>query len=504
MAKYVLALDQGTTSSRAIVFDHHGAIVTVAQQEFPQIYPAPGLVEHDPEAIWSSQLAVAREALKKAGASASDVAAIGITNQRETTLVWEKSTGKPVFNAIVWQSRLTVPICEALTAKGFDKEIRARTGLVTDAYFSGTKVKWILDNVPGAREKADRGELLFGNVDTFLMWRLSKGRVHVTDPSNASRTLMYNIYERKWDDTILSELGVPHSMLPTVMPSSAVYGETDAEFFGAPIKMAGDAGDQQAATFGQACFDVGMAKNTYGTGCFMLMNTGNKGVPSQNGLLTTIGWGIGNETVYALEGSIFITGAAVQWLRDGLGIIRASSEVEALAADVPDNGGVYFVPAFVGLGAPYWDPYARGTIVGLTRGSTSSHIARATLESMCYQTRDVIEAMTADSGVHVKTLRVDGGAVVNNLLMQFQADILGVPVQRPKVAETTALGAAYLAGLAVSFWESPQEVAEHWAIDRTFDPKMSTEQREELYANWKHAVQRAQGWAQPTKQAAPA
>src|SRR5881227_3310037 len=408
MAKYVLALDQGTTSSRAMVFDHAGSIVSTSQQEFPQIYPSPGLVEHDPEAIWSSQLAVAQEAMKKAGASAADIAAIGITNQRETAVVWEKSTGKPVFNAIVWQSRLTVPICEALTAKGFDKEIRARTGLVTDAYFSGTKVKWILDNVPGAREKANRGELLFGNVDTFLMWRLSKGRVHVTDPSNASRTLMYNIYERKWDDTILNELGVPHSMLPTVMPSSAVYGETDAEFFGAPIKMAGDAGDQQAATFGQACFEVGMAKNTYGTGCFMLMNTGNKGVPSQNGLLTTLGWGIGNETIYALEGSIFITGAAVQWLRDSLKAIESSGDVEALAGEVPDNGGVYMVPAFVGLGAPYWDPYARGTIIGLTRGSTVAHIARATLESMSYQTREVVEAMTADSGVTLKALRVDG------------------------------------------------------------------------------------------------
>src|SRR5437868_7193227 len=338
MAKYVLALDQGTTSSRAIVFNHDGAIVSTAQQEFPQIYPAPGLVEHDPEAIWSSQLAVAQEAMRKAGASASDLAAIGITNQRETAVVWEKSTGKPMFNAIVWQSRLTVPICDELKAKGFDKEIRNRTGLVTDAYFSGTKVKWILDNVPGAREKADRGELLFGNVDTFLMWRLSKGRVHVTDPSNASRTLMYNIYERQWDDTILNELGVPRSMLPTVMPSSGVYGETDPEFFGGAIKMAGDAGDQQAATFGQACFEVGMGKNTYGTGCFMLMNTGNKAVPSQNGLLTTIGWGIGNETVYALEGSIFITGAAVQWLRDSLGIIKNSGDVEALAASVPDSG----------------------------------------------------------------------------------------------------------------------------------------------------------------------
>jgi glycerol kinase len=494
MAKYVLALDQGTTSSRAIVFNHDGAIVSAAQQEFPQIYPAPGLVEHDPEAIWSSQLAVAREAMKTAGASASDVAAIGITNQRETTVLWEKSTGKPVFNAIVWQSRLTVPICDALKAKGFDKEIRERTGLVTDAYFSGTKVKWILDNVPGVREKAERGEVLFGNVDTFLMWRLSKGRVYVTDPSNASRTLLYNIYKGDWDDVILKELGVPRAMLPRVMESSAVYGETDAEFFGGAIKMAGDAGDQQAATFGQACYEVGMAKNTYGTGCFMLMNTGTKGVPSQNGLLTTIGWGLGGQTIYALEGSIFITGAAVQWLRDSLQAIKSSGDVEALAGSVPDNGGVYMVPAFVGLGAPYWDPYARGTIVGLTRGSTVAHIARAILESMCYQTRDVLEAMSADSGVHVRTLRVDGGAVANNLLMQFQADILGVPVQRPKVAETTALGAAYLAGLATGFWSSQQEVAEHWAIDRTFEPKMSANQREKLYGNWKRAVERSRNW----------
>lgn len=499
MAKYVLALDQGTTSSRAIVFDHSGSIVSVAQQEFPQIYPSPGLVEHDPEAIWSSQIAVAQEAMKKAGASASDVAAIGITNQRETAIVWEKATGKAVFNAIVWQSRLTVPICEALTAKGFDKEIRARTGLVTDAYFSGTKVKWILDNVEGAREKAERGELLFGNVDTFLMWRLSKGRIHATDPSNASRTLLYNIYENKWDDVILNELGIPHSMLPTVMPSSGVFGETDPEFFGAPLKLAGVAGDQQAATFGQACYEVGMAKNTYGTGCFMLMNTGEKGVPSKNGLLTTIGWGIGSKTIYALEGAIFITGAAVQWLRDGLKAIKASSDVEALAATEPDNGGVYLVPAFVGLGAPYWDPYARGSILGLTRGSTMGHIARATLESMCYQTREVLEAMVADSGIPFKALRVDGGAVVNNLLMQFQADILGVTVQRPKVAETTALGAAYLAGIAVGFWSSPQEVAEQWAIDRSFEPSMSADQRESLYAGWKKAVKRSQGWLEPDK-----
>src|SRR2546429_36797 len=425
MAKYVLALDQGTTSSRAIVFNHEGLIVTSAQQEFPQIYPSPGLVEHDPEAIWSSQLAVAQEAMKKAGATASDIAAIGITNQRETTVVWDKNTGRPVFNAIVWQSRLTVPICDALKAKGFDKEIRERTGLVTDAYFSGTKVKWILDNVPGVREKAERGDVLFGNVDTFLMWRLSRGRVHATDPSNASRTLMYNIYQGDWDDVILNELGVPRAMLPTVMPSSGVFGETDPEFFGGAIKMAGDAGDQQAATFGQAC-----------------------------------------------------------------------NEVETLASSVPDNGGVYFVPAFVGLGAPYWDSYARGTIVGMTRGSNAGNIARATLESMCYQTRDVQEAMTADSGVHMTTLRVDGGAVVNNLLMQAQADILGVPVQRPKVAETTALGAAYLAGLATGFWSSQEEVAEHWAIDRTFEPRMSADQREKLYADWKRAVERSMHWEQ--------
>ncbi len=496
MAKYVLALDQGTTSSRAIVFNHEGAIVSTAQQEFPQIYPAPGLVEHDPEAIWSSQLAVAQQAMNMAGASAADVAALGVTNQRETTIVWEKSTGKPVFNAIVWQSRLTVPICDELKAKGFDKEIRDRTGLVTDAYFSGTKVKWILDNVPGVREKAERGEVLFGNVDTFLMWRLSSGRVHVTDPSNASRTLMYNIYKGDWDDVILRELGVPRAMLPKVMESSSVYGETDSRYFGGPIKMAGDAGDQQAATFGQACYEVGMAKNTYGTGCFMLMNTGTKGVPSQSGLLTTIGWGLGGQTIYCLEGSIFITGAAVQWLRDSLKAIKTSGDVEALAGSVEDNAGVYFVPAFVGLGAPYWDPYARGTIVGLTRGATVGHIARATLESMCYQTRDVLEAMTADSGVHVRTLRVDGGAVGNNLLMQFQADILGVPVQRPKVAETTALGAAYLAGLATGCWNSEQEVAEHWAIDRTFEPQMGAAQRDKLYAGWKRAVERAQHWEQ--------
>ncbi|GHO83343.1 glycerol kinase GlpK [Dictyobacter formicarum] len=498
MARFVLSLDQGTTSSRAILFNQQGNIVSVVQQEFPQIYPAPGLVEHNPEDIWSSQLNVAREALRKAGASASDIVALGITNQRETAIVWEKSTGRPVFNAIVWQSRLTVPICDALTAKGFDKVIRERTGLVTDAYFSGTKVKWILDNVEGARQKAERGELLFGTVDTFLIWRLTKGRIHVTDYTNASRTLLFNIYEGKWDDVILQELGIPRSMLPEVMPSSAVYGETDAEIFGTPIRIAGIAGDQQAATFGQVCYQIGMAKNTYGTGCFMLMNTGEKAIPSQHGLLTTIAWGLGTKEkpkiIYALEGSIFITGAAVQWLRDGLRAISSSAEVESLARRVTDNGGVYMVPAFVGLGAPHWDPYARGTIVGLTRGSTIGHIARATLESMCYQTREVLDAMTADSNITATTLRVDGGAVVNNLLMQFQADILGIPVQRPGIAETTALGAAYLAGLAVGFWKDLQELTRLWTIDRTFEPQMSEDQRESLYANWKRAVERSLGW----------
>ncbi|GCF09098.1 glycerol kinase GlpK [Dictyobacter arantiisoli] len=501
MARFVLSLDQGTTSSRAILFNHEGNIVSIDQEEFPQIYPKPGEVEHNPEDIWNTQLRVAQQALRKAGARASDIAALGITNQRETAVVWEKSTGRPVHNAIVWQSRLTVPICDELKEKGFDKEIRARTGLVTDAYFSGTKVKWILDNVQGAREKAERGELLFGNIDTFLIWRLTRGRVHITDYTNASRTLLFNIYEKKWDEVILTELGIPRSMLPTVAPSSCVYGETDPEFFGGAIKIAGIAGDQQAATFGQVCYEKGMAKNTYGTGCFMLMNTGTEAIHSKNGLLTTIAWGLGKkekpEITYALEGSIFVTGAAVQWLRDGLHAIRSSVEVESLAQTEENNGGVFLVPAFVGLGAPYWDPYARGTIVGLTRGTTMGHIARATVESISYQTREVLEAMTADSGIEAKTLRVDGGAVVNNLLMQFQADILGIAVQRPEIAETTALGAAYLAGLAVKFWHSQQELSKLWAIDRTFEPRMSADERESLYHDWKRAVQRSLGWAKP-------
>ncbi|HEU5381722.1 MAG TPA: glycerol kinase GlpK [Ktedonobacteraceae bacterium] len=494
--RFVLSLDQGTTSSRAILFDRDGNVASLAQQEFPQIYPAPGLVEHDPEAIWSSQLEVARVAMRQAGISATDISAIGITNQRETTLVWEKQTGRPVHNAIVWQSRLTAPICDELKARGFDKEIRERTGLVTDAYFSGTKVKWILDNIPGVRAKAERGEVLFGTVDTFLMWRLSKGRVHATDPSNASRTLLYNIYQGDWDETILKELAIPRAMLPEVKPSSGIFGATDPEFFGAALPLAGLAGDQQAATFGQACFEVGMAKNTYGTGSFLLLNTGKHGVTSHHGLLTTIGWGLGDAITYMLEGSIFITGAAVQWLRDGLKVIEQSVDVETLARSVPDNGGVYLVPAFVGLGAPYWDPHARGTIVGLTRGSTAAHIARATLESICYQTRDVVEAMSADSGVDLKALRVDGGAVRNDLLMQFQADILGVTVQRPRVAETPALGAAYLAGLATGFWQNQRELAEHWSLDRTFEPRMSADEREHLYTDWKRAVERSLRWAQ--------
>ncbi len=504
MAQYVLALDQGTTSSRAMLFTHDGAIAQVAQQEFPQIYPKPGLVEHNPEDIWKTQLQTAQEAVRKAGASARDIAAIGITNQRETTIVWERDTGKPIFNAIVWQSRLTAPICDELKARGFDKEIRARTGLVTDAYFSGTKVKWILDNVTGARERARRGEILFGNVDTFLIWRLTRGKVHVTDFSNASRTLLYNIHTLNWDDVILKELDIPRQMLPKVMPCSAVYGEADPEFFGGPIQIAGDAGDQQAATFGQVCYDVGQAKNTYGTGSFLLMNTGNRAVESPSGLLTTIGWGLDNpdspQITYALEGSIFVTGAAVQWLRDGLKLIKESSEIGQLAASEPDNGGVYLVPAFVGLGAPYWDSTARGTIVGLTRGVTAGHIARAIEESICYQTRDVAEAMTLDSKEPLRRLRVDGGAARDDLLLQFQADLLGVSVERPKVAETTALGAAYLAGLATGFWKNQQELAEQWKVDRAFEPRMGKDQREELYGNWKRAVERSRNWDVPQAQ----
>ncbi|HEY7778899.1 MAG TPA: glycerol kinase GlpK [Ktedonobacterales bacterium] len=498
MARYILALDQGTTSSRAIVFDAAGRIVSLAQQEFPQIYPSPGLVEHDPEAIWATQTRTARDALVRAGAGPNDVAGIGITNQRETTIVWERDTGRPIHNAIVWQSRLTVPICEELTRRGLADTIRAKTGLVVDAYFSGTKVKWLLDNIPDARERATRGELLFGTVDTFLLWRLSGGSVHATDYSNASRTLMFNIHTLDWDDDLLRELDVPRAMLPKVLPSSHVYGRTDPRVFGAAIPLAGDAGDQQAATFGQACFEPGEAKNTYGTGCFMLLNTGGEARASAHGLLTTIGWGLGHPDrptiTYALEGSVFIAGAAVQWLRDGLGLIRSSEEVETLAGQVPDAGGVYVVPAFVGLGAPYWDGRARGAILGLTRGSTAAHIARAVLESMAYQTRDVLEAMHADSDITLRELRVDGGASADDLLMRFQADVLGVPVVRPVVRETTALGAAYLAGLATGFWHDQAELAAHWKADRTFTPTMAADQRAMLYRGWQKAVERSRDW----------
>jgi glycerol kinase len=494
MPQSILALDQGTTSSRAIVFGHDGRPRGIAQQEFPQIYPSPGHVEHDPEAIWESQLATAKGALANAKAAATDIAAIGVTNQRETTIVWDRATGKSVANAIVWQSRITAPTCERLKRDGHEQTFRDKTGLVVDAYFSGTKVKHLLDTISGLRSRAEKGEVLFGTVDSFLIWRLTAGKVHVTDYSNASRTLLFNIHTLDWDDELLKILGVPRAMLPEVKPSSEVYGQTDPALLGAAIPIAGNAGDQQAATFGQACFAPGDAKNTYGTGCFMLMNTGNKPVASHHGLLTTIGWGLGGEVTYCLEGSVFIAGAVVQWLRDGLGLISSSAEVEQLAMQVQSTDGVYFVPAFVGLGAPYWDPHARGTIVGLTRGTTKAHIARAALASMAYQTRDVLDAMQQDSDIHLATLKVDGGASANNLLMQYQCDLLGVPVRRPVVGETTALGAAYLAGLAVEYWKDRQDVAANWALDREFKPTMGAAQRDELQAGWRRAVECARHW----------
>lgn len=494
--KYILAMDQGTTSSRAIVFDHDGKIVGAKNQEFAQIYPKAGWVEHDPAAIWNSQVEVARDILDITEVGADQIAAIGITNQRETTLVWDKNTGEPVYNAIVWQCRRTAPICDELKAKGWEAKIREKTGLVIDAYFSGTKIKWILDNVAGARARAERGELLFGNVDTWLVWKLTKGKVHVTDYSNASRTMLFNIHELDWDEEILSELGIPRAMLPAVKPSSHVYGYTDPSIFGQEIPIAGIAGDQQAALFGQACYEQGMAKNTYGTGCFLLMNTGEKAVPSENGLLTTIAWGVDGKVEYALEGSVFIAGAVVQWLRDELQIITNAAESEDYATRVEDTNGVYLVPAFVGLGAPHWDMYARGTMVGLTRGTKREHIVRAALESIAYQTCDVLEAMEKDSGIKLSTLKVDGGAVRNNFLMQFQADILGVPVARPVVNETTALGAAYLAGLAVGYWSSKEEIAQKWAVDTNFQPQMDAAAREKLAAGWKKAVTRALSWAE--------
>lgn len=494
MAKYIMALDQGTTSSRAILFNEKGNIVSVAQKEFKQIYPKAGWVEHDPMEIWSSQFSVAAEAMARINAEGTDIAAVGITNQRETTVVWDKRTGIPVYNAIVWQCRRTSGTCDELKAKGFDTVVKDKTGLVLDAYFSGTKIKWILDNVPGAREEAEKGNLLFGNIDTWLIWQLTKGKVHVTDCTNASRTMLYNIYDLQWDEEILKELNIPKSMLPEVKPSSYVYGHTDPALFGTPIPIAGAAGDQQAALFGQTCFQPGTAKNTYGTGCFMLMNTGEKAVKSKNGLLTTIAWGVDGKVEYALEGSIFAAGASIQWLRDELRMIKDAADSEAYATAVEDTNGVYMVPAFVGLGAPYWDQYARGTIVGLTRGAKKEHFIRATLESLAYQTYDVLKAMQEDSGITLKALKVDGGACANNFLMQFQSDILGVQVDRPQVIETTALGAAYLAGLAVGYWSSKEEVAENWAISRAFKPEMTNEKSETLLEGWHEAVGRSLGW----------
>ena len=493
--KYVLALDQGTTSSRSILFDETSNIVAVAQKEFTQIFPKPGWVEHNANEIWSTQIGTMAEVIANAGIDPSEIAAIGITNQRETTVVWEKATGKPVYNAIVWQSRQTMGICDDIKAKGLADKFRQKTGLVVDAYFSGTKVKWILDNVEGARAKAEAGELLFGTIDTWLIWKLSGGKVHVTDYSNASRTLMYNIRDLKWDDELLEILTVPKSMLPEVRPSSEVYGLTaPAVFQGAEIPIAGAAGDQQAALFGQTCFRPGMAKNTYGTGCFMLMNTGSELYTSKNGLLTTIAWGIEGKVEYALEGSIFVAGSAVQWLRDGLKAIEAAQDSEYYAGKVADAEGVYVVPAFVGLGAPYWDMKARGAILGLTRGTTKGHIIRATLDSMAYQTKDVLGAMEADSGIKLQALKVDGGAVANNLLMQFQSDILGVPVDRPVVTETTALGAAYLAGLAVGVWANKEDLIQNWQLNRRFEPTMGADERAKLYAGWQKAVKRSMDW----------
>ncbi|CAG0965528.1 glycerol kinase [Anaerolineae bacterium] len=497
MVKYILALDQGTTSSRAIFFDQEGQIISAAQKEFRQIYPQPGWVEHDPDDIWGTQIGVASEAMARAGASPRDIAAIGVTNQRETTLIWDRATGRPIYNAIVWQCRRTAPHCEQLKAAGYGERIKARTGLVIDAYFSGTKAAWILDNVPGARARAERGELAFGTVDTWLIWNLTGGRVHATDVSNASRTMLYNINNGDWDEELLSILRVPRALLPEVKPSSALYGESIPELLGAAIPISGVAGDQQAATFGQACYAPGTVKNTYGTGCFMLMNVGHHAVASPGGLLTTVGWRLGAEhpTVYALEGSVFIAGAAVQWLRDELNLIQSAAETGPIAASIPNTGGVYVVPAFVGLGAPYWDGFARGVIVGLTRGSGRAQIVRATLESIAYQTRDVIEVMTRDAGLQLEALRVDGGASRNDWLMQFQADITGVPVQRPAVTETTALGAAYLAGLAVKFWHSPEQIAANWRVDHTFEPQISRDQRDHLYRGWGRAVERSRQWA---------
>ena len=494
MNRFVLALDQGTTSSRAMIFDRDGRIVATAQRELKQIYPAPGIVEHSPDEIWESQLAVAREALAKASLGANQIAALGVTNQRETTILWERDSGRPVANAIVWQSRVSADICDRLKSDGCEPVFREKTGLVVDSYFSGTKIKHLLDTLPGLRARAERGEILFGTVDSFLIWRLTGGRLHVTDVSNASRTLLFNIRTLSWDDELLRILDVPRAMLPEVLPSSHPFGATDVSLFGESIAIGGVAGDQQAATFGQACFEPGSAKNTYGTGCFLLLNTGESPVVSQNNLLTTIGWSVGGKVTYCLEGSVFIAGAAIQWLRDGLGIIASAADVEALAASVPDSGGVYFVPAFVGLGAPYWDPRARGAMFGLTRGTTAAHLARATLEAVAFQTCDLVNAMQRDAGLRLQELKVDGGAAANNLLMQFQADMLGATVHRPVVAETTALGAAYLAGLAVGYWQSTDEIRQNWQLDRSFEPALPRDECDARYGRWLEAVRRASGW----------
>lgn len=494
--EYIMALDQGTTSSRAILFNRQGEIIKIAQKEFTQIYPKGGWVEHDPMEIWGSQSGVMREVIETAGIAPSEIASIGITNQRETTVVWDKHTGKPIYNAIVWQCRRTSDICDDLKNRGLEDKIKEKTGLLIDAYFSATKVKWILDNVEGAREKAQNGELLFGTIDTWLIWNLTRGKVHVTDYSNASRTMMYNIKQLKWDEDILRELGIPKTMLPEVKPSSYVYGNTDEQMLaGAMIPISGCAGDQQAALFGQTCFEEGTAKNTYGTGCFLLMNTGENLVKSKHGLLTTIAWGIDDKIEYALEGSIFMGGASIQWLRDELRMIKTAEDSEKYATRVLDTNGVYIVPAFTGLGAPYWDMYARGTMVGLTRGAKKEHIIRATLESIAYQTKDVLKAMEQDSNIKLKLLKVDGGASKNNFLMQFQSDILNVEIDRPKVVETTALGAAYLAGLSVGFYKSKDEITSKWAVDKRFKPGMDKEKIDKLYSGWSKAVSRALKWA---------
>ena len=494
----ILALDQGTTSSRAIVFDHDGAIISVAQKEFRQIFPQSGWVEHDPDDIWASQIGVATEALARAGLRATDVAAAGITNQRETTIVWDRDTGEPIHNAIVWQDRRTADFCERLKADGAAETVQSKTGLLVDAYFSASKIRWLLDNVPGARARAAAGKLAFGTVDAWLVWKLTRGRHHVTDSSNASRTMLFNIHTREWDADLLQLFGVPRSMLPDVKSSSEVYGEASAPGVEG-VRLAGIAGDQQSALFGQMCRTPGMSKNTYGTGCFLLQNVGRTPTRSRNQLVTTVAWTIGGVTDYALEGSVFIGGAVVQWIRDGLGLVRAAADIEPLAATVPDNGGVFLVPAFAGLGAPHWDPYARGTIVGITRGTTAGHLARAALESIAFQVADLLDGMHADSGIALTELRVDGGAAADNMLMQIQADLLGVPVVRPAITETTALGAAYLAGLGVGYWKSVDEITGQWRVDRRFEPRTSQTDAGRLRARWSEAVSRSKGWERPAR-----